>query len=48
MEVNLNELGLILHGLYMSDYFKSEDLEEAIEQMIEDVDTTVSIKKDRS
>ena len=48
MEINVSELGLILHGLYMSDYFKSEDLEEAIEQMIKDSDTTVSIKKDHN
>lgn len=46
MEINLSELGLILHGLYMSDYFNSEDIEEAIEQMIEDSDTTITIKND--
>ena len=47
MEINLSELGLILHGLYMSDYFNSDDLEEALEQMIEDIDTKVSIKNDQ-
>ncbi|MBM7690568.1 hypothetical protein BCR24_15735 [Enterococcus ureilyticus] len=43
MELTTSQVGMILHGMYMSDYFESEDLEEALQQLIDDTESTIGI-----
>ncbi|MBP2098854.1 hypothetical protein [Enterococcus rivorum] len=43
MELTANQVGMILHGMYMSDYFETEDLEDSLQQLINDKETTIGI-----
>lgn len=46
MKLTANQLGMILHGMYMSDYFKTEDLENSLEQLIADEKTIVVVENE--
>lgn len=43
MELTTNQVGMILQGMYMSDYFETENLRESLQQLIEDKDSTIGI-----
>lgn len=43
MKVSINEIGMILHGFYLSGYFKSENIEESLEQLIADQRNVVTL-----
>ena len=45
--MKMSELGMLIHAFYMADYFESEDLEEALEQMLNDDETVIETKKAR-
>lgn len=43
MKVSINEIGMILHVFYLSGYFKSENIEESLEQLIADQRNVVTL-----
>lgn len=43
IELTTSQVGISYIGMYMSDYFESEDLEESLQQLIDDTESTVGI-----
>lgn len=43
MEIPMSQIGTILHHYFMAGYFETDNLEEALQQLIDDQETSIGI-----